>query len=44
MSETATPWLLEVRHLRKSFPIRRGFNRKLVGTVPPSCSSPTISA
>ena len=33
MSETATPWLLEVRHLRKSFPIRRGFNRKLVGTV-----------
>ena len=33
MSAPATPWLLEVRHLRKSFPIRRGFNRKLVGAV-----------
>jgi peptide/nickel transport system ATP-binding protein len=33
MSETTTPWLLEVRHLRKSFPIRRGFNRKVVGAV-----------
>src|SRR5712692_1773853 len=33
MSETATPWLRDVRHLRKSSPIRRGFNRKLVGTV-----------
>ena len=33
MSEAPTPWLLEVRHLRKSFPIRRGFNRKLVGVV-----------
>jgi len=33
LSAPATPWLLEVRHLRKSFPIRRGFNRKLVGAV-----------
>ena len=31
MSET--PWLLEVRRLRKSFPIRRGWNRKVVGAV-----------
>jgi peptide/nickel transport system ATP-binding protein len=30
---SATPWLLEVRHLRKSFPIRRGWNRKIVGAV-----------
>jgi peptide/nickel transport system ATP-binding protein len=30
---SATPWLLEVRHLKKSFPIRRGWNRKLVGVV-----------
>jgi len=30
---SATPWLLEVRHLRKFFPIRRGFNRKTVGAV-----------
>jgi len=33
LSAPATPWLLEVRHLRKSFPIRRGFNRKVVGAV-----------
>jgi peptide/nickel transport system ATP-binding protein len=26
-------WLLDVRHLRKTFPIRRGFNRRIVGTV-----------
>src|SRR5436309_9097036 len=29
---SATP-LLEVRHLKKSFPIRRGWNRKVVGAV-----------
>jgi peptide/nickel transport system ATP-binding protein len=26
-------WLLDVRHLRKTFPIRRGFNRRIVGMV-----------
>jgi peptide/nickel transport system ATP-binding protein len=30
---SATSWLLDVRHLRKSFPIRRGWNRKVVGAV-----------
>jgi peptide/nickel transport system ATP-binding protein len=30
MSDT---WLLDVRHLRKTFPIRRGFNRRIVGMV-----------
>jgi len=33
MSATETPWLLDVRRLGKSFPIRRGFNRRVVGTV-----------
>jgi peptide/nickel transport system ATP-binding protein len=33
MSRTDAPWLLEVRRLGKLFPIRRGFNRKIVGTV-----------
>src|SRR5262249_47244204 len=30
---TATPRLLEVRNLRKAYPIRRGWNRKIVGAV-----------
>jgi peptide/nickel transport system ATP-binding protein len=30
---SAAPWLLEVRRLRKSFAIRRGWNRKVVGVV-----------
>jgi peptide/nickel transport system ATP-binding protein len=30
---SATSWLLDVRRLRKSFPIRRGWNRKVVGAV-----------
>jgi len=29
----AGPWLLEVRNLKKSFAIRRGFNRRVVGAV-----------
>src|SRR3989449_2999368 len=33
MSATETPWLLDVRRLGKSFLIRRGFNRRVVGTV-----------
>ena len=33
MSATEPPWLLDVRRLGKSFPIRRGFNRRLVGEV-----------
>src|SRR5216110_3096004 len=33
MSATETPWLLDVRHLRKTFPIRRGFRRTLLGEV-----------
>jgi peptide/nickel transport system ATP-binding protein len=33
MTETVAPWLLEVRGLEKLFPIRRGFNRKIVGAV-----------